>query len=231
MRTLNTATVICALLIGLASVEADAATIASWTFETSQPATSGPFAAEIGSGSALGHHASGSAVYSSPAGNGSAHSFSSNTWSVGDYYQFSVSTLGFTNLALSWDQTSSNTGPRDFTLAYSTDGTNFSNLFNYSVLANGSPNPAWNATTSSSLYTLTQNLSSTSALNNDATVYFRLIDRDTVAANGGAVATAGTDRIDNFSITASPVPLPAAVWLLGSGLLGLAGARRRRMYA
>jgi len=28
-------------------------------------------------------------------------------------------------------------------------------------------------------------------------------------------------------VTIRPVPIPAAVWLLGSGLLGLAGIRRR----
>ena len=31
----------------------------------------------------------------------------------------------------------------------------------------------------------------------------------------------------NFRVTASPVPVPAAVWLLGSGILGLVGLRRR----
>jgi hypothetical protein len=30
------------------------------------------------------------------------------------------------------------------------------------------------------------------------------------------------------SSTLSPVPIPAAVWLLGSGLLGLIGIRRRK---
>jgi len=34
--------------------------------------------------------------------------------------------------------------------------------------------------------------------------------------------------IDNLTITASPVPIPAAVWLFGSGLLGLIGIARRR---
>src|SRR5262249_41687015 len=155
-------------LVGLASAQSQAATIATWTFETSQPATSGPVAAEIGSGQAKGSHTNAAAAYSSPAGNGSSHSFSSNNWTVGDYYQFSVRTLGYTDLALSWDQTSSSTGPKDFTLAYSTDGTNFTNLTNYSPLVNGSPNPAWNQTTSSSLFTFTQALSSIGALNNQA---------------------------------------------------------------
>ena len=33
---------------------------------------------------------------------------------------------------------------------------------------------------------------------------------------------------DNANLTASPVPVPAAVWLFGSGLLGLVGVARRR---
>lgn len=35
----------------------------------------------------------------------------------------------------------------------------------------------------------------------------------------------------SFSQTAAPVPLPAAIWLLGSGLLGLAGVGRRKLAA
>jgi hypothetical protein len=34
-----------------------------------------------------------------------------------------------------------------------------------------------------------------------------------------------------FSANAAPVPLPAAIWLLGSGLLGLAGVGRRKLAA
>ena len=62
-------------------------------------------------------------------------SFSSTAWSVGDYYQFQVSTLGDPNVALAWDQTSSTTGPRDFLLQYSTNGTTFTPFGSqYSVL-------------------------------------------------------------------------------------------------
>jgi hypothetical protein len=215
------------IALGLASTGAHASTIATWTFETSQPTTAGPFGAEIGGGAASGFHA-GTSTYSSPVGNGSAHSFSSNTWAVGDYYQFSVSTLGLDSILLSWDQTSSGTGPRDFKLAYSIDGTTFTDFANYSVLANASPNPVWNSSTASALYSFSQNLSSVTALNNQATVYFRLVDTSAVSAGGGTVGTAGTDRVDNFSVSTAVVPLPAAVWLLGSGLLGLGGLTRRR---
>src|SRR5262249_39698724 len=133
--------------MGLASTGANASTvIADWTFESTAPATAGPFAPEIGSGSALGHHA-GSSTYSAPVGNGSSHSFSSTAWSVGDYYQFEVSSAGLSGLSVSWDQTSSNTGPRDFLFEYSTDGSSFTTLFDYSVPANAgtttwSSNPA-----------------------------------------------------------------------------------------
>jgi hypothetical protein len=213
--------------MGLASASANATTIADWTFESTAPTTAGPFAAEIGSGTALSNHA-GSSVYSSPVGNGSSHSFSSTAWSVNDYYQFQISTAGFTNLAVSWDQTSSNTGPRDFLFEYSTNGSSFQTLFEYSVPANTSPN-AWSSNPANyvALATNTQDLSSVTALNGDATLYFRLVDEDTTAANGLPVASGGTDRVDNFTITASPVPLPAALWLLVSGLLGLGAVRKR----
>jgi hypothetical protein len=40
--------------------------------------------------------------------------------------------------------------------------------------------------------------------------------------NGGAIF------LDNASLTVTPVPVPAAVWLFGSGLIGLIGIARRR---
>ena len=208
------------------STIARAAVIADWTFETSMPAAAGPFAPEIGAGAASGFHA-GAATYSTPSGNGSAHAFSSNTWAVGDYYQFKASTAGLSNIELMFDQASSNTGPRNFQLEYSTDGTSFTNFGSvYSVLANASPNPTWNSTTSSAIYTFTDDLSSISALNNASAIYFRLADTSTVSASGGTVGTAGTDRIDNVIIQTVPEPVS-----LGIGSIGVVGllARRRRI--
>jgi hypothetical protein len=104
--------------------------VAQWTFETSQPASAGPFSPELGSGSAGGFHV-GASTYSSPVGNGSAHSFSSNNWQVGDYYQFTAATTGYQNIHLSWDQRSSISGPGYFDLRYSTDGSNFTTFTSY----------------------------------------------------------------------------------------------------
>lgn len=203
---------------------AQADVIASWTFETSVPATAGPHAPEVGSGSALGSHASGSAVYSNPAGNGSPESFSSNFWSVGDYYQFQVDATGYEEISITWDQTSSSTGPRDFDLQWSTDGINFTTITAYQPLVNGAPNPPWNATTSSPLYT--NSVTGPGNLDGQATVYFRLTQTTNIAENGGTVAGTGTDRVDNIIIEGSPVPTPGSFALLGLG--GLVAMRRRR---
>jgi len=195
--------------------------IADWTFETSAPTTAGSFNPEVGTGSATGFH-SGSTTYSSPAGNGSAHSFSSTDWLVGDYYQFQVSTIGDTGIVISWDQTSSGTGPGSFTLQYSLNGTSFTTFGSaYTVLANASPNPAWNATTSSSLYSYNVNLSSITALNNATSVYFRLVDNSTTAAGGGTVGTTGTDRVDNFEVQSDLAAVPEASTLYGGIALSL----------
>lgn len=223
MKTCRNLLAVAALsAISLSSLEAQ--TLAKWTFETSIPTTAGPLNPEIGAGSALGFHA-GVATYSNPAGNGSAESFSANSWAVGDYFQFSLSTAGYAGIGLSFDQTSSNTGPRDYDLQYSTDGINFTAFVSYQVLANGaSPNASWNGTTYQSAYTFNYDLSAITAIDNAANVYFRLANTSTVAANGGVVAAAGANRVDNFTV--SVVPEPASATLLGLGFAALLIRRR-----
>ena len=214
-------------LLALAG-SAQAQTIAQWTFETSIPATAGPFSPEVGSGSALGFHA-GASVYSSPAGNGSAHSFSSTLWAVGDYYQFQSSTIGFSGIKLTWDQTSSSTGPGKMALQYSTDGSTFTQFgSDLTILQNGgAPYPAWNGTTGTNAYSFSVDLSSITALNNAPAVYFRLMDSSTTSASGGTVSAGGTDRVDNFTI-AVPEPTTGLFLLGGLGILGLCFKNRRK---
>jgi len=215
-----------------AASQLQAQVIADWTFETSQPVltgpAAGPYSPEIGSGSATGLHASATTAYSTPAGNGSAHSFSANMWAVGDYYQIQVSTVGFSNIGITYDQASSSTGPGKFLLEYSTDGVTFTPVTGtpYTVQINGAPNVAWNSATSSPVYTTFDDLSSISALDNAATVYIRFLDDATTSANGGTVATGGTDRMDNINI--GVVPEPSTLALLSMGGLASLGFLARR---
>src|ERR1051325_1525184 len=178
------------------TVPCRAVTIAQWTFETSLTSSTsgsgtdfGALSPEIGIGSASGHHASASTGWSSPAGNGSARSFSSDHWVIGDYYQFQVSTIGFGTISISWDQTSSATGPNSFRLQYSLDGSSFTAWSDYTVSTITSP-VTWNSFSPSTL---------PSALNNASALYLRLT---AISSPGG---TAGADRIDNFTVAGTPV--------------------------
>ncbi len=188
--------------VSLASIGlSHASIIAQWTFETSVPTTAGPYAPELGSGSASGFH-SGVTTYSNPVGNGSTESFSANKWSVGDYWQFAVSTVGYTGITLSWDQMSSSTGPTSFQLAYSIDGSIFTeDGSQYMVSTSGWTSP-------------NMDLSAINGLDNQATTYIRLI-------NKSSAASAGTDRIDNFTIsgTAASTAVPEPSTYLAGALL------------
>ncbi|HEY2684637.1 MAG TPA: VPLPA-CTERM sorting domain-containing protein [Steroidobacteraceae bacterium] len=62
-----------------------------------------------------------------------------------------------------------------------------------------------------------------------ATLYFVSGNGLASAASIGSIGTATLSQTGfSFSAGTAPVPLPAAVWLLGSGLLGLAGVGRRK---
>ncbi|HZT22280.1 MAG TPA: immunoglobulin domain-containing protein [Verrucomicrobiae bacterium] len=217
-------------IVFLSAFTSGATTLARWTFESlalSTANTNSPpngwctnVAADAGSGTASGFHATATALYSTPAGNGSAKSLSANNWSVGDFYQFAVSTIGAQNVNVSFDSISSSTGPRDFYLAYSTDGVQFTQFGG--IYTNGN-NPSWNSSAVNTNYSHTYDLSSVTALNNAAVVYFRLVLADSTASNGGTVGTSGTSRVDNFTVTASTGTAPAISGISPSVLTTNAG--------
>lgn len=221
-----------AVVTACGTLNASAAVLSAWTFETNTPAdvtnaATGPsVVAESGifttGFAAVGVHSSSNTDWTTPAGNGSANSSSANEWTVGSYFQFATASTGYEGITITFDQTGSNTGPRDFKLQYSTDGSVFTDVSGgaYAVINGG-----WSSTTPVNTTSFSFDLSAITALNNDASIWFRMVSTSTVAVNGGAVATTGTGRIDNVVISGVPEPSGAAI--LGSiGVLGL--LRRRR---
>jgi len=232
MKTILTTS--CLILAGVCVSQASI--MAQWTFEASQPATSGPFAAEngifAGTSQASGFHANLSAAYSSPAGAGSAESFSSKSWTQGDYYQFTTTTLGYNDVTVNFEVAGSSTGPKNFQIAYSLDGLSFAVLDDYTVLATGSPNPTWSASmnaANAALFAFSFDFSATSALNNQDLIYFRLIDSGTTSINGDTVGGVGSSRVDDFTISASSISsgsvstgsVPESSTFMAGALLGL----------
>lgn len=192
------------LLMLLSSSIIYAQTIALWTFETSQPANSGPHNAEVGTGIATSIHA-GASTYSTPSGNGSLHSFRANKWAAGDFFQFVVNTTGYESITFSFSQTSSARGPKTFEVLVSTDGATFTTLAgsNYDVT-----NSTWNVTNSNAASLHNFNLS---GMGNQPMLVVRLrVVAGSTAANGSSITASVTSRIDNVSITGSS-PLPVTI--------------------
>ncbi|MEY3026065.1 MAG: hypothetical protein RLZZ238_962 [Planctomycetota bacterium] len=224
----------CAVVAAIAvASSASAEVVCGWTITTAFPTGAGNVptgntytvgAGDLGvltTGSELSsYHALAAATYTSPAGNGSQYSFSSNNWSIGDYYEARCSTLGFNDIYLSWDQARSSTGPASFELVMSVDGgANWSTILaEYTVLQSGGGGApgTWSASGAyNPIYTTTV---AVSAADNQSEVIFRF--RSLVAG-----AATGSNRLDNVTIGSGPIPAPGAIALLG--LAGLAGRRRR----
>jgi MYXO-CTERM domain-containing protein len=219
-----------AIAVALVS-SADGAMIAGWSITTAFPTGTGNVptgqtysvgAADQGEATAgtvlSSYHTLAAATYTSPAGNGSQYAFSSNNWSIGDYYEARVSTANFSNISVSWDQARSSTGPASFELIFSIDGgTSWTTVSAYTVLQSGGGGApgTWSSTTYNSLYTSTQALA---GAEDASQLIIRF--RSTVAG-----ASTGSNRIDNVIISGDAVPAPGAVALLA--VAGLASRRRR----
>ena len=186
--------------------------IAKWNYEalgtlsTSGTVYNGP-AATVGvnaSGSSMkGNHASAASSWINSGGNGSLTSLSGNNWAVGDYYQFQTSTLGFSAVYVSLDQTGSNTGPRDFQFSYSLDGTSFTNVGSVYAVSNTN---AWSSTIYKPEHTRSFDLSSIPGIAGQSMVYFRATNTSTVSVSNAIVGTGGTNRVDNFSVSGTLCP-------------------------
>ena len=218
MKSLSSLLIASAVIATASAASADV--IAGWSMPTAvTPSTAATYsygAANLGallSGSMLsGTHSSASTAWSSPAGNGSTYALSSNAWNVGDYYQISLATTGYSAVSVAWEQTRSSTGPAGFEAVLSVDGgTTFSSLGSYTV-----NQVSWSATvpvTTSSFGYLA------SAADNQIGIIIRF-----KVVTAGTSTTTGTNRIDNI-VVSGVIPAPGAVALIG--LAGLVSRRRR----
>ena len=227
MKSLSSLLMASAVIATASAASADV--IAGWSMSTAvAAATTGTNytygAADLGalaSGTSLsGFHAVAATTWSSPAGNGSTYSLSSNNWTTGDYYQVSMATTGYSDISVSWDQTRSSTGPSAFSLSMSTDGgASFTTLLaSYTVVQaglTGSGTTTWNATTNQTGFTTTTIIGISAA--NKGNILLRFNSLSTTAS-------AGTGRVDNISVTGAVVPTPGAIALIG--LAGLVARRR-----
>jgi hypothetical protein len=224
-----------AAIVAASSIAAAAssALVAGWTITTAFPTGTGNVptgntysagAANQGdqtAGSSLSsYHALSAATYTSPSGNGDLYAFSSNNWSIGDYYEARVSTLGFNDpITVTWDQARSSTGPAAFELIFSVNGgTSWTFVSNYTVLQSGGGGApgTWSSMMYNPLYSFSRSLA---GAENASELIVRF--RSTVAG-----ASTGSNRIDNVSIYSGAVPAPGAIALLG--VASLVSGRRRR---
>lgn len=223
----------------IASSATASTVVVGWTITTAFPTGAGNVptgtsysagAADQGAATAgsslISVHDLAAATYTSPAGNGNQYSFSSNNWKAGDYYEASFSTIGFSDLELSWDQARSATGAKNFELIMSVDGgANWITLIaDYEVLQSGGGGApgTWSTTTYNPIYSSVIALGEVA--DNQSMVMLRFRALVDAVSSTGAYAASGSVRIDNVFVT--QVPAPGALALLG--VAGLVGGRRRR---
>ena len=134
----------------------------------------------------------------------------------GRHLTFNVSTLGFSNIVVSFATQGTSTGFNSNQFQYSLDGINFIDF--------GLP---YTPTSAFGSVPLVFSLVSIAALNNNPNAAFRIV------FNGASSAT-GTNRIDNFVVEGTAVtnvPEPVSAILLLTGLSGLYGLRKRKRAA
>ena len=158
-----------------------AVTIASWNFDSSTllPSTgAGTLTANTG------------ATVAYVAGNPAAgKSLSTDSWDANDYIDLAVSTLGFENMVLSFDEEKSATGPTSFKIQYSPDGVTFTDLA-------ASTTATVVAFTANPMHTF--DFSAITSIDNNAPARLRIVV---------PTAAAGNIHLDNLLVSGTALPV------------------------
>lgn len=164
-----------------------------------------------------------------------------------DGIQANVSTAGFSDIVISWDQRTSNSSSKYVAFFYSTDGSNWvqatGDLFTAGTIS-GSLNPAGDSVLGNLFVNgsgdrfhnqRSVNLSSIAGANDNSNFAFRIVsafDPNTSAFTGtnAAFATTGTWRFDMLTVSGiTAIPEPSSIATLGVlSAIGMMRARRRR---
>ena len=199
------------------------ATLAQWNFNASNltPSTGSGTAAPVG----------GATTQSFASGAGSSDTAgTNNAWNVTTWaaqstqdkergVEFSVSTAGVSGISLKFDQRNSSSGPREFILQYSTDGSTFTDYATYTRTVDS----VW-------FNNQTVDLSAVTAINNNANFKFRLVASFTgepgtvYDGTGGAYSTGGTSRFDMVTVSNTSAPLLPTVGIHTAGSTTFSGA-------
>jgi hypothetical protein len=127
--------------------------------------------------------------------------------------QFSVSTVGFNSIVVSYATQRTNTGFTSQELFYSLNGTTFTSAGTFTTIP-------------TAFVAQTFNLSGVTGLNDNANATFRIVFN-------GATSAGGNNRIDNLVVSGTATggavaPEPGAGVLALAGLMGMAGVAARR---
>ena len=134
----------------------------------------------------------------------------------GRHLTFNVSTLGFSNIVVSFATLGTGTGFNNNQFQYSLDGTTFVDF-----------NPAYIPPAAFGAVPLVFSLAGIVGLNDNPNAAFRIVFN-------GATSSTGNNRIDNIVVEGSQVtgvPEPTTAILLLSGLSGIYGLKKRRRAA
>ena len=177
------------LLTAIPVFGAETATVAEWNYTTAPSSAQVPATGGV--------HQSG-ALLTNSMGKTPGYSTTSlavsGGWEAGSqYWQLSFSTEGYESLTLSAKTRSSGTGPRDFQVQYSVDGTEFTSIEDseYSI-------------TGTALSNYMRTISLPDEVNDTDTVYIRFVVTSTVSEGGGTVAGTGVSNINNVIVRGTP---------------------------